>query len=58
MLKFKPVIITSIFLKMSNSSPTQIIEYDMSRIVKIVESTFTNDSLHIADNHKFTNSYN
>ena len=36
------------FFMMSNSSPTQIIEYDMSRIVKIVEFPFTNDILHVS----------
>ena len=33
---------------MSDSSPTQIIEYDMSRIVKIVEFPFTNNILHVS----------
>ena len=34
---------------MSNSLPTQTMETDMSRIVKIVESAFMNDGLHISE---------
>ena len=36
------------FFMMSNSLPTQTMETDMSRIVKIVESAFMNDGLHIS----------
>ena len=45
--RVNPIVIPSIFM-MSDSSPAQIIESDMSRIVKIVESAFMNDSLHIS----------
>ena len=37
--RVNPVVIPSIFM-MSDSPPAQIIESDMSRIVKIVESAF------------------
>ena len=46
--RVNPIVIPSIFM-MSDSSPAQIIESDTSRIVKIVESAFMNDSLHISE---------